>query len=89
MPQDTHPEIVVSKLSKRVSDKGSYVDVHIYRLGDQPRWTLEIIDECGGYTIWDEWFDTEQAALDKALRAVSAFGINSFLEDNRSRPTHH
>lgn len=50
---------------------------------------LEIIDECGGYTIWDEWFDTEQAALDKALRAVSAFGIDSFLEDNRSRPTHH
>lgn len=89
MPKDTHPEIVVSNLSKRVSEKGTYIDVQIYRLGDQWRWTLEIIDECGGSTVWDEWFDTEQAALDKALRAVRAFGIDSFSEDNRSKPTCH
>ena len=89
MPNHTHPELIVSTLSKRITDKSSHIDVQIYRLDDQQRWTLEIVDEYGGSTIWDEWFDTDQAALDKALRAVSAFGIGSFMHDNRSKPTCH
>ncbi len=89
MSNHTHPDVVVSNLSKRLADRDTHIDVQIYRLEDQQAWTLEIIDECGGSTIWNESFETEQAALDKALRAVSAFGINSFLEDNRSMPTYH
>ena len=89
MPSHTHPDVVVSSLSKRLTDQDHYIDIQIYRLNDQNLWTLEVVDELGASTIWDEWFDTEEAALGKALRAVDAFGIDSFLEDHRSKPTYH
>ena len=55
------------------------VEVHIFRLAGEDDWTLEIVDQDGGSTVWNEFFDTDAEALDVALKAIDKHGISAFL----------
>ena len=89
MSAKPHPEVIFSSLSTRLIEKDTHLDIQIYRLEVQKFWTLEIVDESGLSTIWNECFQTDKSALEKALDAVAAFGIRSFLEDHRTRPVYN
>ena len=66
---DDEPDFLESPLSQHVTRNGVTVRVDIY--GDaSDRWILEIIDAENTSHVWDERFETEQQALDAALRAL-------------------
>ncbi len=74
-------EIEDSPLSQKVSRDGMIVEVLIYRAKDDPGWMLEVVDQEGGSTVWDDWFPTEEEALAEALNTIEAEGIACFLRD--------
>lgn len=85
----SEPEIVVSKLSARVTSDDKTVTIEIYRLESDSAWTLEVVDEGGGSTVWDDKFPTEQAAFKEATDAIEKEGIESFIVESTINPTIH
>ena len=66
---DDEPDFVESPLSQHVTRNGVTVRVDIYGDSDH-RWILEIVDAENTSHVWDEHFETDQQALDEALRAL-------------------
>lgn len=68
----------MSSLSQHVSIHGKAVKVKIFR-GDAGGWSLEVVDEFGTSTIWDDEFETETAALNEAEATIREEGIDSLI----------
>ncbi len=66
---DDEPDFIESPLSQHVTRNGVTVRVDIYGDSDN-RWILEIVDAENTSHVWDEHFETDQLALDEALRAL-------------------
>ena len=66
---DGEPDFIESPLSQHVTRNGVTVRVDIYGDSDN-RWILEIVDAENTSHVWDEHFETDQQALDEALRAL-------------------
>jgi hypothetical protein len=81
------PEIVMSPLCREITGDGTKIQIDIYRVEGESGWALEVIDEENASTIWDEPFDSDQAALDAAMKVIETDGIRSFLERD-SEVTH-
>lgn len=71
-------EVEKSRLSQHLNKDGKTVKVEIRR-GDAGGWALEIIDEFGTSTIWDDEFDTDVAALNEAKATIRKEGIDSLI----------
>ncbi|GAA5139965.1 hypothetical protein [Alloalcanivorax gelatiniphagus] len=71
-------QIEMSPLSQYLSADGKTVKVEICR-GDDGGWNLEIIDEFGTSTIWDDEFKTEAAALEEAKKTIHDEGIELLI----------
>ena len=54
--------------------------MRIVRLEDI-KWTLEIVDESGTSIVWDDEFDTDDAAHAEFLRSVETEGLDGILRD--------
>lgn len=61
--------------------------VSIYRMPDT-QWTLEIEDDKGGSTVWDDSFESDHAALAVALSEIEAVGLVDFIEAPPSNRLH-
>ncbi len=72
------PKLIQSALSRTVREDGTEVRIEIYRL-ETTDWSLEVVDEAGTSTVWDDLFPTDQAALDEALKTIREEGIGTFL----------
>lgn len=66
---DGEPDFIESPLSQHVTRNGVTVRVDIYGDSDN-RWILAIVDAENTSHVWDEHFETDQLALDEALRAL-------------------
>ena len=75
---DDEFELERSSLSQDLSDDGKSVQVEIYR-GNGSDWHLEIVDEFGNSTVWDDQFPTEQEALEEARATIRDEGINALI----------
>jgi hypothetical protein len=75
---DANPEIVMSPLSRSFTNGTSTVEIDIYQ-GDPGKWLLEVVDEFGNSTVWDDQFDTDQMALDEAMKTIADDGIGSLI----------
>lgn len=74
-------ELEHSPLSGLFTREGITVEVEIYRFaGTSEAWTLEVVDQEGGSTVWTQSFFTDQAAHEAFLRAVEEDGMSQFLE---------
>jgi len=73
------PKLIVSKKSQPLSSDGKTVNVEIFRLENEKRWTLAIDDEFGNTSIWDNTFKSEKAAILEAKKSVLEEGINNFI----------
>lgn len=71
-------EIIHSPLTQTHSDAGHSVNIQIYRSHGSP-WILEVEDEQGTSTVWDDPFETDTAALEAAFLAIEKEGIASFV----------
>ena len=71
-------EVEMSSLSQELTSDGKTVTVDIYR-GDVGGWILEVVDEFGNSTVWDDEFDTDLAALNEAKATIKDEGIDSLI----------
>lgn len=78
--QDRDPNIVHSGLSRTVTVQGASVEVLIYRLEHDPKWTLEVVNDVGTSTVWDAPFDTDAEALEAFELALNDEGVEAFLD---------
>jgi hypothetical protein len=78
---DEEYEIVTSRLSRKITRDGVTVEVLIYRGQDETEWCLEVVDESGTATVWEDAFATEQDALNEVFQCIASDGITSFLRD--------
>lgn len=67
-------EIIHSPLERTLTGEGHRLIIAIYRGAAEPDWILEIEDELGTSTVFDERFATDQEALDTALAEIEAEG---------------
>jgi hypothetical protein len=74
----SEPKLIQSALSRTIREDGTEVRIDIYRL-ETTDWSLEVVDETGTSTVWDDSFSTDQAALDEALKTIPEEGIKTFL----------
>ncbi len=75
-----HPNIVNSGLSQRITVEGHELIIEIYRLEREPKWSLEVVDEYGTSTVWNDLFDTDQEALDQVMKTIEEEGFSAFRE---------
>ena len=75
---DDEIDLEMSPLSQALTDDGKTVQVDIYR-GDGSDWHLEIVDEFGNATVWDDQFPTDQEALDEAKATIKDEGIDALI----------
>lgn len=75
---DDNIELIHSPLTRTHSAEGHTLRIEIYRGASEP-WILEIVDELGTSTVWDEAFDTDTAALEAAFEEIQAEGVHAFV----------
>lgn len=75
---DDDIELIHSPLTRTHSAEGHTLRIEIYRGASEP-WILEIVDELGTSTVWDEAFDTDTAALEAAFEEIEAEGVHAFV----------
>ncbi|MBB4184257.1 hypothetical protein [Sinorhizobium terangae] len=64
-------------------DDDVMVTICIYRpTGTNGDWMLEVVDQEGYSTIWDDRFATDRDAFEEFLATVKRDGIRSFLEQS-------
>ena len=66
---DDGPPFVESSLSQQITRNGVTVQVEIYGDG-AGKWILEVVDQQNNSHVWDEVFETDDLALDEAIRAL-------------------
>ncbi|MCH2338441.1 hypothetical protein [Stutzerimonas chloritidismutans] len=71
-------ELEMSALCQKLTADGRTVEVEIYR-GDKGGWLLEVVDEFGTSTVWDDEFDTDGAALEEVLATIRDEGIEALI----------
>jgi hypothetical protein len=76
------PKIIYSTLSRTVREGDTEVLIDIYRM-ETTDWSLEVVDQAGGSTVWTDLFRTEQAALDEAMKTIREEGIRTFLTSDK------
>ena len=74
---DELDELVTSSLEREITRDGITVAIRIYRGADEDEWILDVEDQDGGSTVWNEQFPTDQAALDEAMRTIDTEGIGT------------
>ena len=71
-------DVVMSPLCRSFESEGKTVQIDIFGDGDGG-WLLEVIDEYGNSSVWDDSFPSDQAALDEALDTIDEEGIGSLI----------
>ena len=73
-------ELIHSPLTQIYEADGYRLQIQIYRLSNT-LWSLEVVDENGTSTVWDELFDTDKAALERAFLDIEKDGAAQFVEE--------
>ena len=87
MPEEEDPEIIVSKLSCTFLEGDLQVDVHIFRLEDSA-WSLEVIDEDNTSFVYNEEFETDEAAWQAFEDDVRELGLAKLIATEESETVH-
>ena len=86
MSDNDTPEIESSPLCRSVTREGITVRVEIYRLaGRDEGWSLEVIDQGGRSTVWDDTFANDQDAYAEFSRTLESEGIRALAEPPSGR----
>ncbi|MDG2513448.1 hypothetical protein P7B04_12145 [Sphingobium yanoikuyae] len=73
------PELIESSLSRFMEQAGVRLTINIVRLSTERGWSLEVVNEHGTSTVWDDLFATDHDA-DAAFRnALAKEGVEAFL----------
>jgi hypothetical protein len=83
---DDDPTIIMSPLSQRFTADGITVSVEIYRLETSEGWSLELVDEGGNSTVWEDVFPIDQAAWDVFKLGVQEYGLARLIQRDDNPP---
>ncbi len=86
--QDSDADIVYSDLCRTVAADGVSVEVHIYRSRDAADWALEVVNEAGTSTVWDNLFETDHHALEAFEQVLADEGIETFFDGGDAETLH-
>jgi len=65
-----------------IESDGRSVQVQIYRGKGEEGWSLEIVDDdSGSSVVWDDLFESEQAAYDSLLKEIEELGLAKVIDD--------
>ena len=67
-----------SPLRQSIDSSGVSVAVEIYE-GDPGKWILEVVDQYGNSTVWDDQFPSDYDALAEVKRVILEDGIESLI----------
>jgi hypothetical protein len=73
--------LIESKLSGFITRDDMTIEICIYRGDAERTWQLEVVNQEGTSIVWDDRFETEQAAMDEVKRTIETEGMASFLSD--------
>ena len=82
---DEDIEIVYSNLSREIEIDGYFFDIAIYRSADEAGWILEVENEFGTSTVWDNPFIADGMAIRAFEKTVEEDGIIAFFTDEERR----
>ena len=71
-------KVKMSPLSKQYSEDGKTVKIDIYE-NTEGGWILEVVDEHGNSTVWDDNFETDEEAMTEFKRTIKEEGIMSLI----------
>jgi hypothetical protein len=74
-------KIIRSALSQSYSDGELTVRVEIYRPAGASGWMLDVINENGGQTFWQDEFATELDTMAEFIEAVEILGLADLTTD--------
>ncbi len=57
-----------------------YPQVEIYKSECDQNWLLEVVDEDGTSTVWNDLFKSDQAAMDEVLNTIEEEGLSAFRD---------
>ncbi|RUO40770.1 hypothetical protein CWE22_00760 [Pseudidiomarina aestuarii] len=80
MPVQDNPEqdFEQSPLTQTYTQNDQTVQIDIYKSVEHG-WILEIVDQDNNSTLWEDHFESDQAALQEALDALNEEGIEAFI----------
>ena len=73
--KDQEPKLIESERSGPFEKDGHAVHVHIFQLEGDKDWVLEVVDENGTSTVWDDKFRTDRIAWKEFLRTIEKEGM--------------
>jgi len=76
------PNLVLSGAGQEVVVQGVSFRIEIFRLEHDDEWTLEVVDENGTSTVWDDTFRSDTEALDVAVTTIRSEGARAFRDGN-------
>ena len=76
---DQEPEIEYSDFCQKISSGGKNLTVDIYRIKGTKGWSLEIVDEYGNSTVWDDLFNSDSAAITEAKKSILEDTASAFI----------
>jgi hypothetical protein len=56
------------------------VEVSIFRIDSETTWHLEVINDQNTSTVWDDPFETDDAAFAEFLSTVEEEGMTAFVD---------
>ena len=80
------PNIVDSDLSGIVSKDDITVEVFIYRLENEPKWSLQVVNDAGTSIVWDDLFDSDDDAYAEFKKTFEEEGMRAFLDKQNVIP---
>ena len=77
--EETLSDLIHSSLETTQTQGPYSVEIFIYRSADSG-WFLELVAGDGNSTVWEDQFETDDAAFGEAILAIQEEGIQSFYE---------
>ena len=71
-------QLIYSSLQQTYTVDGKSIEIQIYRLPDTG-WTIDVVDEHGNSTVWNDEFATDQLAFDEVMRTIAEDDIDPLI----------
>lgn len=74
------PELIESPLCWSIERNGRRLTVNICRIATERGWSLEVANDRGTSTTWDDLFDTDRDADAAFRKTLAEEGFEAFLD---------
>ncbi len=74
------PELIESSLCRSIEQAGVRLTINIVRIATERGWSLEVVNEHGTSTVWDNLFPTDRDAHTAFRDVLAQEGVEAFLD---------